>query len=437
MIFKKFQIRIGTPLAIIINCMLFLSFTFSMKAQKNLSIIKDEFIDINKGPVFTEQEVVDMALQYNRKLKSYETNLKIAEYRYESSDVIQNPELRIRDVSTKYFDDEFDELEVGLRWPLPRLGEMGEEEQEAMVNLWERKVRKIRYHQQLVARIRRNYATVLMNDQKAELAHKRMLKENERINIIEHLVKLGNRSIVYFTKAKMWYAEAKNDYTRAIQKQSLIRRELSNRSGIPEHAKFIMTDLPEIEQNIDELVELAVANRPEIELVQQRIELAEKQNNYESMKRIPWPTFVEFSYHAEKYKKENWGEFKMGIRLPLFNWNTGNIKATDLAVKKKQGESDAIRESIEDEVRLAYTVYKDLLLDWKNFQVYSDELISNAQSVVDQAKQHKTLMPDEVMEMELTIIDTEELLSEKRRDLAHALFDLYYAIGVENNEQLK
>ena len=56
---------------------------------------------------------------------------------------------------------------------------------------------------------------------------------------------------------------------------------------------------------------------------------------------------------------------------------------------------------------------------------------------MDEAKQHEVLMPDEVMEMDLTIIDTQKMLSEKRRDLAHALIDLYFAIGIERHDQLK
>ena len=127
----------------------------------------------------------------------------------------------------------------------------------------------------------------------------------------------------------------------------------------------------------------------------------------------------------------------MGISLPIFNWNSGNVKATDLAVKNKEDESEAIRESIDDEVRFAFTIYKDLLLDWKNFQLYADEIIFNTQTIVNQAKEHKVLMPDEVMEMELTIIETKKLLSEKRRNLAHSIIDLYYAIGIERHEQLK
>lgn len=37
---------------------------------------------------------------------------------------------------------------------------------------------------------------------------------------------------------------------------------------------------------------------------------------------------------------------------------------------------------------------------------------------------------------EWTIFDTQKLLAEKRRELAHALADLYYAIGIEELEQL-
>ena len=410
---------------------------FSAQAQSKLENVDQDTLNNSKVLRLSEQDVVDMGLEYSRKLKSFNTKVEIAEYRYESAGLIQNPELRLSDVSTRYLNEEFDELEVGLRWKTPELGELGEKKQQAQVNIWERKVQQIRYQQQLVSRIRRNYATVLMYDEQAKLANERILKENERLNVIKYMVELGDRSIVYFTKAKMWHAEGKNDYTRAIQKQSLERRELANRSGIPEQAEFILSDLPEIVQDIDELIDLAIENRPEIELVQQRIELAVSQNDYEQQKRIPWLSFAEFSYHKDKNSSKDWGEFKMGISLPIFNWNSGNVKATDLAVKNKEDESEAIRESIDDEVRFAYTVYKDLLLDWKNFQLYTDEIISNTQTIVNQAKEHKVLMPDEVMEMELTIIETKKLLSEKRRNLAHAIIDLYYAIGIENHEQLK
>ncbi|MBU1064036.1 hypothetical protein KKC74_04415, partial [bacterium] len=61
-----------------------------------------------------------------------------------------------------------------------------------------------------------------------------------------------------------------------------------------------------------------------------------------------------------------------------------------------------------------------------------NNLISEAEKVVQNAHQHQTLLPDEVLEMELTIVDTQRLLAQKRQDLAYALIDLCYTLGLED-----
>ncbi len=416
---------------------LFIFFVTPLFAKSGDGAVADETMTVNAGPALTEQQVIELALKFSRKLHSLGTNVAIANYRLNSSGWIENPELRISEVSTRYYTDEFDELRAGLRFRFPRLGELGEEKQQARVDLWDRKVEEIRYRQEFIAEVRKDYANVLMYDQLAELAQKRVAKADERIRIIEQLVELGSRSIVYFTKAKMWHAESRNDLARALQNQRLARRKLAKRTSIAEDAPLVLEELPEVTQDLDSLIKLAVENRPEIELVQQRIELAHKQKRFEDFKLIPWFNFIELSYHAEKERYEDWGEFMAGITLPLFNWNIGNIKATNLAVKKKEDESDAIRESIAEEVRSAYIVYQDLLLDWKTFKISAEELVTQATAVVNEAKQHETLMADEVVEMEWTIFDTQKLLAEKRLDVVHALFDLYFAIGIEGHEQLE
>ena len=425
-------------LTMIINLAWF-SNSFSRTAIDSLSVTLDQDLAAPESQFLnplSEQAVIDSALKNSRKLQFLNTNVEIAEYRLKSSGLVDNPELRIRDISTRYYTQEFDEMSIGLRWQFPKPGQLGEEKQEADVRFWERKVDEIRYRQELIARVRRTYADVILYDQLVKLAQKRVELEDERINVIEKLTNLGRRSIVYFTKAQMWLAEAKNDYTRALQNQVLARRRLAKRTGIPEDTPLIYEELPEVTQEVEQLVDIAYANRPEIKLIDQRIELANKQNKLEHLKLLPWPNFVEMSYHREKQRYEDWGELRMGIYLPIFNWNIGNIKATALAVKKKEGESDAIRESIEEEVRTAFIAYKDLLLDFNNFQENSKNLINNAQKVITQANKYSALLQDEVYEMELTIIDTKKLLSEKRCNLVHALMDLYYTMGIEGYDNL-
>lgn len=386
--------------------------------------------------ILTEKEALQAALKNSRNLESFNTAVQIAQYRLNSSGWIRNPEFRVRDVSTKYYTEGFDEIQYGLRWRFPSLGELGERKQDARVRLSERQVQAIRYQNQVIVRVRKSWANVLFYDQLTNLEHERLSLENQRISVIEKMVEIGERTIVYFTKAKMWFSQSQNDYIRTLQKQRLERRQLSKRSGIPEDIQLAPQNIAEVKVDLDTLISIALKNRPEINFVEQRIILAEKQEKLELYKLFPWPSFVEVSYHREKKRLNDWGELMFGINLPIFNLNLGNIKATDLGVKRKQDELDAIREEIEYEVRDAYNIYMDLLLDWKNYNREAKRMIENAKEVIEQAKIHETLMSDEVFEMELTIIETEKILAEKQRDLAHALFDLYFVLGIEDPKQL-
>ncbi len=391
----------------------------------------------NRDNALTEDQVIDCALQTSQKLESLGTNVDIADYRRDSSGWIDNPELRISDIGVRYYPERARQLRVGLRWRFPKLGELSEDRQQAEVDLWERKVDEIRYRQQLIARMRNNFADVILYDKLAELDSQRVAMEEKRIRTIQEMVDVtGDRSIVYYTKAKMRHAESKNDYSRALQSQGLARRKLAKRAGISPDVTLIPEALQEVTQELDTILVIAYRNRPEIRYVQERIELANRQRRMETLKLIPWPTFVDVSYHREEKRREDWGEVMMGVNLPIFDLNIGNIRATRLAVTKKENEYDAIQESIEDEVRDAYIIYKDLLLDWNNFSSDADTLIADAESVIKEAKTHQTLLPDEVFEMEWTVLDTQKLLAQKRCDLAHALSDLYFAVGIERYEQL-
>jgi len=395
----------------------------------------------------TVNEAIQQALNNSRKMESLATNTQIAEYRYDSSGKLNNPELRYKEESHRSFLKDINEKRLGIRWRPPRIGELSEDRQQARVEVWDRKVDEIRYRHQLVARVRRSYTSVLMYDALAELEKSRLALEDERIKVINQMVALGRRSVVYQTKARMWHAESQNDYLRAQQNQRLARRKLARRCGISENVALSPYDIgfPKITMGLDSLSVLAFQNRPEINLVTQRIRLAEKQKHYETMKLLPWPAFVEYSYRLDRDKnnddwdesRERFRELRVGIDLPIFDWNVGNIKATRLAVKRKEGQSEAVREGLEDEVRDTYHIYMDLLLDWQNFSRDAELMISDAEAIINETGTHQTLMPDEVYEMELTLIDTRKLLCQKRRDLAHSLIELCFVLGLESPDLLQ
>ncbi len=394
-------------------------------------------IQINTaGQALTEAAIVEMTLSNSRKLRSMSTNVDIAGYRLKSARNIPNPEIRINDLTEDSYARNFDETRIGLRLNLPQLGEMGEDRQDARVRLWELKSDQLLYRQELIAEARRDYFSVILHDKLKDISEKKVALEERRLKVIEEMVTVGTRSIVYYTKAKMRHTDSVNDYTREIQNQIEARRKLAKRTGMDINTPLQETELPEVTLGLDRLIEIACQNRPEIQLVDQRIELAAKRNRREFFKVLPQFSFIQYNHHIETGTKDDWGELALGIEIPLFNWNYGNIKAASLAVRKKSEESDAIKETIGYQVQAAYTVYEDLLLDWKNFGRESGNLIIEATQVIEQAKQHQTLLMDEVMEMEMTILETQEILAQKKKDLADALLDLCIAVGVEDYASL-
>jgi outer membrane protein TolC len=411
------------------SCVCLFSFLY---APDNIAQIQAS----ESAAAFTESQIVQLALKYNPSVQSLNTRVKIAEYQLKSSGRIRNPELRISDVSTRYYTNEFDKLRTGLRWRMPQPGELGEEKQQAKVEYWERQVNAIRHRQDFIASIRKDFADVIMYDRLAELEQERLVKEAERMKIIETLFNVGSRTVVQFFKAKMQHMNSQNDLNRTLQNQQMARRKLASLTHIQESSPLVANDIPEITEELSALITLAVKSRPEIELEKQRSELAGKKKKAEYMKLIPWPRFIEISYHMEKNRARDWGEFMTGINLPLFNWNRGNIKASNLIMETRAREYKAAIESIENEVRSAYLNYRDQFIEMKNFQSSARQLISYADTITQEAHQHGTLMADEILEIELTVIDTKKLLAEKSRNLSCSLADLYDALGIEENTEI-
>ena len=118
--------------------------------QLEESVLAESAAAPNTMPLARE-EAVALALSNSRQLQSLNTRVEIQEYRG-SAGWIDNPELRVRNLSTRSVDKDFDELEVGIRWRPPAPGEIAEERQQDHVRLWEQKVEALRARDWLASR---------------------------------------------------------------------------------------------------------------------------------------------------------------------------------------------------------------------------------------------------------------------------------------------
>ncbi|NOZ00586.1 MAG: TolC family protein [Deltaproteobacteria bacterium] len=381
--------------------------------------------------VLTESDAVELAVIHSRELASLATGVEIARRRLDSNNAINNPEVRIRDVSTDYIRKGFDDLEVGLRWRPPGLGEFGLKENKARVRVAQGEVRAGRFRDRLVARVRRTYADLVVLEEQVSIARERVETETRRLVLVEGMKDLGRRSIVYYTKARMWLAESRTDLTRLRHRLNQTKRKLARLTGINNAFTVRPDPIPVVKLSEEDLWRLAGANRPEFELVRRRIALALSEYDRERFRLIPWFSFVELSYHVEA-DRTDWGELVLGIELPLFNFNRGNIRATELAVNRKEDQSSAMTEKLRVQVRDRFAAYQEARLDWDLSSKDTRKLIGEVKGLIGQANKHDTIPPDEVLELELTVLEARRILSQKRKILAHALIDLCLALGVED-----
>ncbi|MBN2054576.1 TolC family protein [bacterium] len=389
-----------------------------------------EYAETRDKVILTESETIRLALEQSEKLAVLETDMQIAGYRRDSAGKVENPELRLRESLLLDDPDGDRELNLSMRWRLPRFGELTRNRLEADVDVSRKHVDAIRYRLRTIIRIRKLFAETVLYDELVDLAKHRLELETERLELIEKMVDLGQRSVVYLTKSRMWLAESRHALTQCLKRQHDARRSLSQVTGKPEDAWLAPPALQIIDDDPDLLAEMAFRNRPEIHLAAQQTQLAVQKSRVERYKRLPRLTFGDLAYEIDD-DREDRIEVTMGIELPLFNRNRGSIKAMDLTVKRKMNESSAMKEQIREEVNEAFEVYSECLTDWQNFDRDLGRLIAETGKVIENAREHSVLAPDEVLELDLVLIETRRILAEKRWRLAVALYDLFYAMGIE------
>ena len=383
------------------------------------------------GLALTVEETVARGLSNNPRLGSLETEAGVRSHRVRSLDWIDNPELRVRNSTFRRRNSRVGEVEVGIRWRPPFPGEAGVRRQRKQVALWRRKTEAVRERHWLASRVRRSCADVAMYAELVRIAAMRVENENLRISQIETMVDVGRRSIVYLTKARMAVVEARQGHLLSLNALREEERRLRRLTGISREIRVIPEPLPRVSLDEERLLELAWANRPELRLAEEERKLALRRRNRESWRMMPQFSFLEVSRHFER-SEDDWNELRFGLELPLFNRNAGNLAGLSLAVSGSELELMAVRERVADEVRETLSGYTEALLARDLTLREGEAVIEGSSQVIAEARDFPTVPADEILELERTIMDARVAIAESRRGLAHALYFLYYELGIED-----
>lgn len=390
--------------------------------------------EIPKLVLAGEDDAVKKALENNERVKLLGQDVDIASSALESAGKIDNPELRVSDLTTRDMDEgRLREIEVGLRWQSPKLGELSAEKDAAKAEVGLARVEQELYKQKLCREVRKIYVEIAALQKLMEIYDKKIELNSSKVSVIESQLALGERTSLELTEARLDLFDAQDERDRIVQELNAQKALLESFIGAPIEIQAFEIEEKPLNETVEQFISVAYKNRLEFDEVFYQHQRAQADYYLEKAEVIPWFSFIELTYHGEDDPNdppEHWGELRFGFDLPIFNLNNGNIRAKKQKIERAKSKLELTKGAVEKQVSDAYVAYKDLLAEMDAYKKETAGLISSAEKVIDDAKTSGLVDPLRIVRVQLQVLDVKESLVKKQRRLALARIELFSAAGI-------
>lgn len=368
-------------------------------------------------------------------------DVQIAGSRVRSAGAVDNPELRVGQLSTKDLDGTFRSLEVGARWRNPGIGEPSAKKEIAKAQEGIKQADLASYRLEASLWARRVCVQIVTLEELIEIQREKVKLAADNVSFAERMVSLGERNALDLTEARLDLFKAREKQRRLVNQLKALKTDLATAMGIDKDFRLALLPEKPVAGSLTEYRHTAYQNRPELREARFHYQEAQARLHLEKLKAIPWFTFVEASYRTDydegEQQNEHWGELRFGFELPIFDQNRGGIKAEDLAGKRHFVDFQRTLDLIDLEVVRAAETYLMLLDDFKQYQQEAQPLLAKAATNLEQAESTGTLDPSKISDISKQLIGIRESIAEQRQQLAYARIDLLAAMGLVFKENLE
>ena len=247
--------------------------------------------------------------------------------------------------------------------------------------------------------VRRAYIKLFNAQQKFNASNDILNISNELVDIAKKRHLAGDVAELEVIQAENLQVNAKNDLETSMlqinqafnELNMLTNQALGNDLQLEKpnlNDALISTD--GTEKSIDELVNEAYLNRPEIKKIQKSLEASDKMMAVVKANRIPnltvalGPDIVTSGGEGATQTGNLTGVFLVGrVDLPIFNRQQGQIKEVEAQIFQQQKELAAMKNQITYELKDTVTKIK---INSTKIQLYENEILPKSQSVVEKSR---------------------------------------------------
>lgn len=318
------------------------------------------------GPL-SPDEAVRLALENNPQQAVLDANLE--EERAESGLALrlENPELRLGDFRSDrlinpLFDGSgyaapFEDTRFGIRWKPPKLEDFGPRQRRAKARVAQRKAEQSAGRLGLAANVRALHAQLRNLQQRIALATVGQSLAEKMRETIRARASAGLSTQLDTSLSELEYLDAAADLEELRAKYRLARQEFLAVLGFPAETDFRLAPPSGAQcqanaaKDLKEVVAQATERSPKVHAVDARIEEVEAELLGTWLAFAPWFDFVQIAYSAGEVDDPGHARVRLGITLPLFDFQRADAAVLRARRARHQAERRAAELEIGADIR--------------------------------------------------------------------------------------
>ncbi len=297
----------------------------------------------------------------------------------------------------------------------------------------------VAYFEELIRNLKiefRNLLTELQYLQSYQEVFSRQIPEARKLlTAYERLAPTGNINRADVVRLKALVLELHDEYNELHKQTNAVQKELTVLLGLSPGSYIRMSNddvVPEPEayetSPLPELIHRALAGRPDLILAQLESKHAGNTLSYELAGRVPDVT-VSAGYDRGGNFMYNFLGFGVGLDIPVFHRNQGNVKAARIATEKASLLEQDQSRRVEAEVIEAYQNLKASINLYKQIEHDYEAELDHLLSGYTRNFSERNVSMLEFLDFLEAFLENKKIILNAKRSLNRAIEELTYTIG--------
>jgi len=254
----------------------------------------------------------------------------------------------------------------------------------------------------------------------------------ELVNAIQKSFDVGNTSMKDLIRLKALLFGLQNDMVENNRQINDLQTELKTLLQTKEttFVQPIVNDKPveTVDLDVQSLISQAMTNRPDYLSNQYQLSSATHNLAYQKALAVPDVT-IGVSYDQNSSYARNYYGLQIGLPIPLFNRNQGNIKSAQYNIKSQESTLKQSEFQLKNDVVVAVNQYKLNVQLFSTQQIAFNEQYDKLFGAMLKSFQQRQISLVEFVDFFDTYKDTKLKILQQQYNLQKAIADLNFAVG--------